>query len=386
MKDMIKTHYVTMSLRHLVLMTLAAAFCGCGAKEPSDIVAEGAKRFEAGDTVKAEKLFKEALAKDAANVDALVYLTRIALDEGEIEAANEMIGRARELAGKDSDVLLLSGQTAYHLKDYQLAKQCFREVVENMKNAAETRGMGWTGLGICHSACEEMHLARAAYLTALRVSPREASAWYHLGLLYRDGFGYYEAALSQLDCYVRLEAIASPRVQKAQLKLIPALKDTIARTLTERKGVQSRDPSACQKELLAADAAFKRGEFKKARGGYEAALGKDGLSYPAALGAAKASLKSDGSQAGQRKALEYYKLACILKPSSASTFLTAGELAVKLGNQAMAQELYSRAVAANPVSTDAIDGLIRALQKIGDKKSAQAYQSYRDILKAPRKK
>ena len=47
-----------------------------------------------------------------------------------------------------------------------------------------------------------------------------------------------------------------------------------------------------------------------------------------------------------------------------------------------AVEIYSRAVAANPASLDAIDGLIRALRKTGGKaKVAEAYQRYRESLK-----
>ena len=69
------------------------------------------------------------------------------------------------------------------------------------------------------------------------------------------------------------------------------------------------------------------------------------------------------------------------RPSAVSTFLAAGELAAKLGQHATALELYSRAVAANPADFSAIDGLIRALRKVGGRKDdADAYQRYRDSL------
>ena len=69
----------------------------------------------------------------------------------------------------------------------------------------------------------------------------------------------------------------------------------------------------------------------------------------------------------------------MLRPSAVSTFLTTGSLAMKLGYSSQAVEIYSRAVAANPASLEAIDGLIRALRKSGGKdKVAEAYQRYRD--------
>ena len=142
------------------------------------------------------------------------------------------------------------------------------------------------------------------------------------------------------------------------------------------------DPAA----LAKAEAARKKGRGKDALKLYQEALAADPLSYPAALGLAKAWETTDSSQNGQQKAFEAYKTACTLRPSAVTTFVTAGALAMKLGFVSQAVEIYSRAVAASPTSFDALDGLIRALRKVGNKgKVAQAYQSYRDSIPANRK-
>ena len=128
---------------------------------------------------------------------------------------------------------------------------------------------------------------------------------------------------------------------------------------------------------------MKKGLFKAARQSYQTALDADPLSYPAALGLARAWEKADSS-----KAFDYYRTACTLNPSAVKTFITTGALAVKLGYQSQAVEIYSRAVAASPMSYDAIDGLIRALRKVGGDKNraaAQAYQLYRESITKPRK-
>ena len=71
----------------------------------------------------------------------------------------------------------------------------------------------------------------------------------------------------------------------------------------------------------------------------------------------------------------------MLRPSAVTTFLKAGSLAAKLGLNLQTVEIYSRAIAANPSSLDAIDGLIRALRKVGGKERvAAAYQAYRTSL------
>jgi len=99
-------------------------------------------------------------------------------------------------------------------------------------------------------------------------------------------------------------------------------------------------------------------------------------------------LKTDSTKAGQAKALECYQRACVLRPSAVSTFLTTGSLAVRLGYNAQAVEIYSRAVAANPSSLEALDGLIRSLRKVGGgkEKAAQAYQDYRSLVAAKKRK
>ena len=167
-----------------------------------------------------------------------------------------------------------------------------------------------------------------------------------------------------------------------QRTVIPALKEQIARTAAERPGASGRNSAACAAAIAKAEEVWKKGRFKEARDGYAQAIKSDPLSYPAALGLAKAWEKTDATKGGQQKAFDAYKTACLLRPSAVSTFLAAGSLAAKLGLNLQAVEIYSRAVAANPASLDAIDGLIRALQKSGGKaKVAEAYQRYRRSLK-----
>ena len=56
-------------------------------------------------------------------------------------------------------------------------------------------------------------------------------------------------------------------------------------------------------------------------------------------------------------------------------------MALKLGHYATAVEVYSRAMAADPSNFMAVDGLIKALRKVGGKNDiAAAYQSYRDFI------
>ena len=360
---------------------LAATILGCGPRDGSKEFCEGKEAYELRDLKRAEKFFERSVVLAPQDADRLLYLARTELELGELAKAQEAISRAAENSDGDADVALLESQIAWYAKDYAAASSGFADIANDLKLEASVRAQGWAGLGVVEMTCDNHHLARVAFLRALRLDRRNAAAWYHLGLLYRDGFGYLEAALEQFEIFVRLEEEASPRVQKAQRTIIPALKEQISRAAMERPGVAKRNSSVAATSIAAAESALKKGNAKAAREAYQQAFAADPLSYPAALGLAKAWEKTDASKAGQQKAFENYRIACMLRPSAVSTFLTAGSLAAKLGLTLQAIEIYSRAVAANPASLEAIDGLIRALRKSGGKaKVAEAYQGYRDSL------
>lgn len=357
---------------------LLAAILGCGPNDGAKEFDRGRAAYEARDLKKAEKLFEKSLACAPNDVDRLLLLARTELDLGELAKAKALIERAAANSQGDADVAMLESQIAWHAKDYKAAASGFSDIANNAALDASVRAQGWAGLGVVEMTCDNHHLARIAFLRAIRLDRRNASAWYHLGLLYRDGFGYLEAALEQFEIFSRLEEEASPRVQKVQRTVIPALKESISRAATERPGASKRNSAACAAAIAKAEDAMKKGRFRDAREAYALALKSDPLSYPAALGLAKAWEKTDSTKAGQEKAFDAYKTACMLRPSAVSTFLAAGSLAAKLGFSLQAVEIYSRAVAANPASLDAIDGLIRALRKTGGKaKVAEAYQQYR---------
>ncbi len=368
----------------------AAALAGCGPKDGLKELAEGREAYEVRNLDKAAKLFEKSLERAPDRVDAILYLARTRLDLGELEAARKLVARAAELSD-DPDVKTLAAQVAWHAKDYDEAAQGFQALADDAKLSPEVRAQAWSGLGVVEMARENSHLARIAFLRALRLNFKDAAARYHLGLLYRDAFGYCEAALEQFQVFVRLESDATPRVQKVQRSFIPELQAKIAAEAAARPGAASRDSAAAAAALARAAAAEKAGKNDTARKEYAAALKADPLSAPAALGLAECwqktspSKKKGGEANPQSRALDFYQLACALQPSRVSTFLTAGALAAKLGQHARASEIYSRAVAASPTSFDALDGLIRALRKQGKPKIAQAYQLYRESIPAKRR-
>ena len=361
--------------------TLVALAAGCGRSDGSKEYAAARAAYEVRDLRKAEKLIGECVRLAPQNVDALVTAARIKMDLGSMAEARDITDRAKELAGGDADVRLLDAQLAYYQQEYDRAIETFSAIAGDAETDAGVRSQALSGVGVVEMSRNETDLARIAFLKAVRLDRRNPAAWYHLGHLYHR-LGYNEAALEQFDIFVRLEETASRRVQDVQRSMIPKIKDEIARQAAERPGASSRDSAASAKALADAEAAWKKGQYKTAKGRYMEAFASDPLSYPAAIGVAKALEKTDATADGQKKTFEYYKSACMLRPSAISTFLKTGELAMKLGHYATAVEIYSRALAADPTNFMVVDGLIRALRKTGSEGSriAASYQAYRDLI------
>lgn len=374
--------------RYLAMMAVAlAALGGCERQDDTKSYEDGKAAFEAHDLKLAAQCLEKSLAGNPTNVDAIVYMARTMLDFGELVSARSWIGKAQELAGGDADVRLLAAQIAWHVKDWDAATKGFMSLANDTKLPVSLRAEGWTGVGIVEMTASHRDEARVAFLRAIKLDRRHAAARYHLGHLYRESFGYANAALEQFDIFVRLDSNISQRVQKVLRSKIPELKATLSRASADRPGGSKRDSTACAALIAKADMAWGKGNYKTARLNYQEALRQDPLSYPAAMGIAKSWLKTDSSRRGLTNALDAYKQACLSSPGSVTTYLATADLAARLGQYAQAVDFYSRAVAADPNSLGALDGLIRSLRRVGGRNSAaQAYQGYRDLVASSKKK
>ena len=323
-------------------------------------------------------------APKVVTVDDLVDEAAERLSLGQIPEARTAISNAYAMASGDVDVRLLKAQIDFHSRgdgDLESAAALYRGIANDESLDRKVRSQGWAGLGVLDRFANERDAARLDLLRALRMDGKNASAWYNLGCVYRDSFGFNEAACDCFENFVRLETNDLERVAKTQRTYIRDLREERTNTILEIPGSRNANATACNAALLAAEAAVKKGTFKTARLRYDEALKADPTSFKAALGMARMCLKTDPSEAGRKAALDYYYRACKLGPSSVSTFIAAGDLAYSTsGGIVSAIGYYSRAMAADPTNTTAIDGLIRSLRKNKQKNTADAYQLYRDFL------
>lgn len=281
-------------------------------------------------------------------------------------------------------------QAALVSKDWAAAIRAYNRLAFDETLPAEVQSIGWTGRGLVdysrladpNAPGELADTARAAFMHAVRLDRRNPAALYHLGMLYRDNYAFFQAALEQFEKYaVVMKGSDDPHVAMVE-GWISKLKAEIAARHAELPGADRRNPSACAAALKRGDALFAKKLYTKARFAYDSALKEDPLCYDAAVRLAECWEKTDRTKYGRQQALKAYNHASSLR-TYASTLLAGAALAEKLDSRAVATSLYSKAVAASPTNMAAIDGLVRTLKKNGENQAAQAYIRYRNSI--PRK-
>ena len=191
------------------LAAFASILAGCSPSDGTEELALGQKAYEAHDLKKAEKLFADCVRLSPGNADAMLYLARVKLDAGEIEEAKSWASKAEAVAGGDVDVKLVAAQVAWHAKDYDRSAELFRSVADDAGLAPELRAQGWAGVGIVEMAKERHHLARIAFLRAIRLDRRSASA-YASRALRRLPFLHAASALARAAALAALSRLDTP--------------------------------------------------------------------------------------------------------------------------------------------------------------------------------
>lgn len=372
------------ALTAVAVVMLAA---GCGPQDGSREFERGRAAFELKDYNAAAREFAKGLELAPGDLDARLQLAMSRRELGDVTGARDAVAGALALAGDDPTVLELKAEIDFLARDYDSAAKVWSTMAEDRSLAPAVRARAWTGLGILSAtrSAAERTAARVALLKALKLDFRQQAAWYRLGRLYRDAFGFNAAALEHLQMFVGLGQASDPRVKDVLAVDIPALREQLAGVAAVRPGAARRDSAASSAALGRAQAALKAGKVDTAVAEYVTALKLDPLSHPAAFGLAKARLRlapKKGAADPQSKALEAFVTACQLKPGDTETALAAGELAARLGQHATAVKIYSQALAYTRTNITVIDGLIRALRKAGRGSEAALYQGYRDFLSA----
>lgn len=304
---------------------------------------------------------------------------------GRVLEAQKACDEALALMPDSAEAQLVSGQAAYLRKDYAAALRAFEAVAHDKTLSPELRSEAYSSIGVVQYARNELDRARIAFIRAQRFNPRNASAWYHQGMISRDVFKYNQLAKDQLEYAKRLLDPNDSRAIKLGASIIPAL----VRKLDLARPARKPDGEAVARKLVVdGDALVKkhlasprRNKLEPAVKKYADAMAADPCSDEAALKYAETLLKLSASAANVDKALLAYNKALNINPYSQKGYLAAGQLAFKNGKWSQAESIMNRAIAYDPTRTDTLDIFIGALRKAGKHSEEKIWDEYRASIR-----
>lgn len=313
--------------------------------------------------------------------DSIIQRGVAAVAQKDVASAVAAADAALEREPDSAEARLLSGQAAFLAEDYDRAKSEFGAVAK-VDLPRPVRAQGFAGLGLVEFARHNVDVARILFLRAQLYDSKNASAPYHLGLIYRDTYHFYEAALLQFQVFTRLSNPTEPRTQTVGRKVIPELRDQINRISVERPGASARNPGQAAKLIEEAQALEAKSRLTLAKNKYAEAMKADPFSYPAALGYAKLLKRLGKTATDVDKALSAYRVAIDQRPEVQKNYLEAAQLAYVNKRWATAVQIMDRSVAhdASARNRDSFDVLIGALIKAGNGKLAKSWSDYRAEL------
>lgn len=375
-----------------VFTSLLLLFIGCGdSKEKtvvtvkddgSEAVAKGMESLKVQDVRGAIAEFEKAARVCETNFEARLQLALAHLHLGEIEPAKLAVTAALERCPESAEALLADGQIAYLKKDYKRALSDFDAIIKEKSLPDSLRSEAFAARGVVEMAQGANEFARISFLKAMRLNRRNASAWYHLGIISRDTYKFYSAALEQFEMAARFSDPRETRTKKLSRDIIPALRSQIQKHIASKPGVAKRDPAAAAKLLSEGEALQKKKMIRAAIKKYGAAFAADPLCDAAAVKYAYLLSLNDKSEDGVTKALAAYGAASEQRPERQSNYIAAARIAYANKRYIGAVQIMDRAVAHDPENRQTLDLLIASLLKVpGKTKLADAWKNYRAEVK-----
>lgn len=374
--------------------------CGCSSDGIESMDAKTAATaaetaFADGDFTTAVLCCQQSLKQDASQCDMQILLARAALQTKDVETAERAAADAMALRPSDLAVAQINAQVAFARDDLEKAYIVYDKLARDESLKPESRSIGLTGRGVVaikringskgnNDAASSGDAARLDLMRALTLDRKNASAYYHLGYLYQNTYGFKKAAADQYEMYIGLMGESTdPHVEKAKAALA-TLQGEIAQEKERLFGTKSGNAGACSVALRRGNAALKTGGgLTKAIDNYVAALKADPSCLEALIKLAECYEKQ-GTAASRKSAYDCYRRAAVLRSGTSEHLMNAGRLAELRRSYQSAATQYSMALALNARDEKALEGLIRSLKMCNNKTSAKAYQRFLDSL--PKKK
>jgi tetratricopeptide (TPR) repeat protein len=305
-------------------------------------IAEALRLHQQGRLAEAERVYRDVLADDPTNADALHLLGVLRGQQGDLPGAIALIERAIAANPRFSAYHNNLGNVRKRAADFAAAEQAYRRAIKLDGTNADAH----LNLGKLLAESGNRVQARACYIKALRLAPRSVETQMSLGRLEEEEL--HGAA-----------AIARYREAARLAPSDPAPHLMLGRALTGAGELDAAETSLCRALALdpgSGDACYNLGvleqqreRFPEAAAHYRRAIELATIDSPESTADSWNNLGVVLSRLGEREAaLAAYLRAAELQPRFDGAFHNLGKEALKLGAEKAAEKYLRRALELNP--------------------------------------
>lgn len=323
----------------LLVVVLSLYLVGCAKDDGAKDVENANVAMKEGRLEDAAEMFRSAASKNPTNFAARLSLALVNLRLGEIDKADKAISSALALDPDSAEAFLIEGQIAYERKEYSQSLSNFGAVSSEPSLPKSLRSKALVSRGVVNYVTSSFEASRVDVLKSIALDPRNAAAWYQLGVLSRDS-RYFEASLIQFNMASRCLPKGDSRIDRIEKKILPDL----------RKRMES-------------DAKALVGKVSKAP-----------------LNDANKIASSAKRSGDVDKAIAAYRVAMAAKPFSQKVYDDAVAFAKSKGRWAIVVEFLQRSIMHQPGDKKTVASMIEALPKVGRRKEVAMWKEYLSAL------
>lgn len=353
---------------HIITLLILSLLGGCGSSSPERSLEKGMAEFEKKKYSASISQLTKA-AEKIQDSDKLYYTLGLAhLHLGDMDKALVALNKTIDISPRHYEALICCGQIAYH-KNELASAQKYYQLALKLAHTPRKRAVLFTSMALTETGLKNNGLARLYLIRALSSDRSYAPAYYNLGSLYRDKFGFKEESLKYFEQFLASADKKEIHYDKAQ-KNIKRLRENIKRTASTKK--DKRDAPTAAKYLEKGVICQSQKQYREAIKAFDMALEADPQAFSAAYGRAVAWEKLNSS----RDAFKAFKEALEINPDHQDCYSRAVILALELKRYSEAASILDRAIARNPHYASWYDLMTRLLHEQAKYTEARKYGEY----------
>jgi protein O-GlcNAc transferase len=307
------------------------------------------RQHEAGDLQQAEGAYRQVLALQPEQPDALYFLGILCYQTGRLEEAAAHLAKAAQLRPDQAAFQSNLGAVYQALGKLEAAIECYSRAVALQPDYLQAL----FNLGLCHFQLGQYDQAEEYYRRALALQPQDAQILTELAQIYRQK-GWPATAIDHLEQALALEFTPERAQELAELCREAG---QLERSVELYRQLLEQDPQRPELHNGLGLTLAEQGKWEEAIAAFRRALELDPQRVEAHINLGTALLEQDQPEA----AIEAYRAALALQPDRPRVYFNLATAYRKLQQPERALDYYHVALGLQPDYAEAHRGLANLL-------------------------